>query len=263
MTERDEVVDRNWEEFLAFLYELPAKLKPGRQGIRVVRDNLQALVEEMVLPTLTSQEERELFPLGFSPTESDLKIAAGVGIERQLISPKDYERALRADKAAGPFGFLQTSSGKTFGESVAPLIAEFWIRGPNDGFAKMPNTALYDVGWTPSDTGRLLRIELKASSESNPRFQQIRHPRMTTPDAPEPEYDVLLCLGLSNAGLEWWAFSADDIVNLIASGQLVLQHGAGKTDSGTYWLTMKRKVRDTFTARQASSETLRAFLLRL
>lgn len=79
--------ERTWDDFLLFLYKMPSTLNPGRQGIRVVRDNLNELVEEKILPQFSPQDHTRLFPLGFSPTESDLKIAAGVALERGLIAP--------------------------------------------------------------------------------------------------------------------------------------------------------------------------------
>lgn len=194
--------ERTWEGFLAFLYELPSRLRLGRQQIRVVRDNLEALVTAKIRPRLTTADEAQLFPLGFSPAESDLKIAAGVGMERGLITALEYEQAVRADKIAGPFGFLQTMSGKTFGESVAPLIARYWLVDEGDSYEKLATKGLYDVRWTPVELGKSIRIELKTSSENRPRFQQIRDPWMIDPDSVSPDYDILLCLRVSNQGLE-------------------------------------------------------------
>jgi hypothetical protein len=257
------MIERTWDDFLAFLYELPSTLNPGRQRIRVVRDSLQALVEEKVLPTFTDEDHSRLFPLGFSPSESDLKIVAGVGLERSLIDPAEYEQALRADKAAGPYGFLQTMSGKTFGETVAPLIARFWLTDEGDQFIKMKNTALYDFGLTLHETDQLSRIELKASSEAFPRFQQIRHPLMTDLTAAVFEYDVLLCLGLSNEGLEWWVFTAADVAQLIEDKVFVPQHGGRKTQSGTFWVHMDAKNRARFADFRTTSESLRAYIRNL
>lgn len=50
------------------------------------------------------------------------------------------------------FSFLQPVSGKTLGESIAPLITEFWLGAEGDAFAKMKATDLYDIAWTPHGT---------------------------------------------------------------------------------------------------------------
>ena len=252
--------ERTWDGFLAYLYELPSRLRPGRQRVGVVRDNLQALIADRVRPNLTPEDEARLFPLGFSPSESDLKIAAGVGLERGWITPGEYEQAIRSDKAASPFGFLQTMSGKTFGETVAPLIARFWLVEDGDGFVKVSNRGLYDFGWTPHETGQSIRIELKASSEEAPNFQQIRHPRMSGTANAEPDYDVLLCLGLSNAGLEWWAFPADAVAAFIADNVFTPQHGGTKMESGTYWVRIRPAERERFLQFASPSESLREFV---
>jgi hypothetical protein len=246
-----------WDEFLVYLYELPSTLRPGRQRIRVVRDHLETLVRERILPTL-DMDDRSLFPLGFSPAESDLKLAAGVGLERGLISAVDYEEALLADKAAGPFGFLQTLSGKTFGETVAPLIARFWLIAEERGdeFQRVKNTEFYDF-WVSLEGGPKKRIEMKASTEDKPNFQQIRHPKMTNRAAELYEYDLLLCLGLSNDGLEWWIFTASDVDEFIQTGVFTPQHGGKKTDSGTYWVRLDRLKRARLAAHFSTSVRLR------
>ena len=255
--------ERTWEDFLAFLYELPSQLRPGRQRIGVVRNNLQALVMGKVYPELTVDDEARLFPLGFSPAESDLKIAAGVGLERGLITSMEYERAIRADKAASPFGFLQTMSGKTLGETVAPRIAQYWLVEEGDGFVKVSTQGLYDFVWTPRETGRQVRVELKASSEEHPNFQQIRHPRMSGTTESDLDYDVLLCLGLSNAGLEWWAFPADEVESFIIDKVFKPQHGGTKMKSGTYWVRIRPADRIQFKRFATDSESLRGFVLSL
>ena len=257
------MAERTWDDFLAFLYELPAQIRPGRQGIRVMRDNLEELVEEHVIPGFSESDRNALFPLGFSATESDLKLSAGVGLERKLITPQQYEVALRADKAAGPFGFMQTLSGKTLGETISPMIAQFWLCEEGDQFAKMPNTALYDFGWTPQETGITIRIEMKASSEKNARFQQIRHPRMTDRSAADLEYDILLCLGIANTGLEWWGFPAGRVAELIDQAVFTPQHSAHKAESGTFWVSMKPRERTRLQSHQADSASLRRFLMEM
>ena len=121
----------------------------------------------------------------------------------------------------------------------------------------MKNTALYDFGFTPAETKTLIRIEMKASSEKNPNFQQVRHPRMTNMSATVDEYDILLCLSVSNAGLEWWVFPAADVAQLIADKVITPQHGGQKTDSGTYWVRLDRANRERLANYQATSDQLR------
>lgn len=254
---------RSWDQFLTFLYELPSQLRPGRQQIRVVRDSLERLVAEKVRPGLTDDDERALFPLGFSPAESDLKIAAGVGLERGLVTAQEYEAALRSDIAASPFGFLQTLSGKTFGETVTPLIVRYWLLDAGDTFQKQSTRALYDVAWAPHETGQALRIELKTSSEALPNFQQIRHPRMSSASDAPPDYDVLLCLGISNDGPEWWMFPASSVEQFIETSVFPPQHGGTKMASGTYWVRMNQDNCRAFKSFAVTSDDLRSSLLAL
>jgi hypothetical protein len=170
---------------------------------------------------------------------------------------------LRSDKAAGPFGFLQTLSGKVFGETVAPQIAQFWLHEEGDQFIKMAGGDLYDFRWAVVETGQTIRIEMKASTEASPNFQQVRHPKMTAPDASDFEYDVLLCLHASNAGLEWWAFPAQVVATSIENGAFPPQHGGQKMKSGTFWVRMDAKNRARFQAYQTTSGDLRNFVQNL
>ena len=255
--------ERTWDDFLSFLYKMPSTLNPGRQSIRVVRDNLNNLVAQKVLPYLSTEDHARFFPLGFSPNESDLKIASGVALERSLIEPQEYEQALREDKKAGPFGFLQTLSGKAFGETVAPKIAEYWLSAEGDSFAKLPNTDLYDFAFTPKEVDRPIRVELKASSQEPPNFQQIRDPKMTNKSALTNEYDVLLCISVANTGLRWWIIPADDIPQLINDGFITLQHGGQKTDSGVYWVQMDKRRTPRMVKYESTSEELRMKLILL
>lgn len=255
--------ERTWEDFLTFLYGMPSQLRPGRQRIAVVRDNVQTLVTDRVRPRLTPDDESRLFPLGFSPAESDLKIAAGVALERGLITPTEYEGAIRADKAASPFGFLQTVSGKTFGETVAPLITRYRLVDEGDEVVKVSNRGLYDFSWLPREKTQRISIELKSSSEEYPNFQQIRHPRMSGTTESRSDYDVLLCLGLSNEGLEWWAFPAPEVESFIAANVFTPQHGGTKMESGTYWIRIKSADRLCFEQFTADAESLRDFVREL
>jgi hypothetical protein len=86
---------------------------------------------------------------------------------------------------------------------------------------------------------------------------------MTDPSASTPEYRMLLCLGLRNEGLEWWVFPAERVVEAIESGEFGPQHGGSKAASGTYWVTMDRSMRATFSEYFTDSETLREIILRI
>lgn len=153
-------------------------------------------------------------------------------------------------------------SGKTFGETVAPLIARYWLVDQGDEFVKMSNREVYDFGWLPRESDKTIRIEMKASSEDSPNFQQIRHPRMSGV-ASTLDYDVLLCLGLSNAGLEWWAFPADEVETFIAAKIFTPQHGGTKMESGTSWIRIRPTDRNRFKRFESDSNSLRTFIREL
>lgn len=132
----------------------------------------------------------------------------------------------------------------------------------NLGVATAPVDSARQMMRTPHEGGHV-RIELKASTEDQPRFQQIRHPRMTNPTVPGYEYDALVCLHVSNAGLEWRVIPAANVLQSIESGEMPPQHGGRKVASGTYWVQMNDENRARFAAFQVSSQQLRDALLRL
>lgn len=215
-----------------------------------------------MLPFLSSQDQANLFPLRFDSEASDLKIAAGVGLERGLITEGEYHQALLDDLRRSPLAFLQTVSGKAFGETVAPKITSFWIMQFGDALRKQPGSAYFDLLWRPKEKPAGLRIELKASSEApNFRFQQIRDPWMGK--APAIDYDVLLCLGATNSGLEWWAIPATQITPLHEKGILTNQHGGQKSEGNTLWMSMDGKTRNQLQEFFVQSENLRTRLLEL
>jgi hypothetical protein len=199
-----------WSEFVAWA-TLQAAQASGRPALRRRWVGLRALANQ-VKDQIGPEEVRRLLGKDFSqldPEHNDLKAlvayAAGKGI---LPDAAVLQTALRDDADADPLYFLAAHSGKTFGEKYAPMFAEFWLSQGSDEWSKKKSSDLYDVGWTPSELGgREIRIELKASSEQ-PKylFQQIRHPKMSGGEA--PDYDLLLCVGVSAAALEWWAIPA-------------------------------------------------------
>lgn len=130
----------SWDEFVAFCEStLKKSVRQGRGSLKPSRVALMQLIDRQVFPYLSAEDQQRLFPLGYDPEASDLKIAAGVALERGLIGDSDYRLALLDDLRRSPLAFLQTVSGKAFGESVAPRITRFWIEEPGDQVVKQPN----------------------------------------------------------------------------------------------------------------------------
>jgi hypothetical protein len=252
-----------WDEFAAYCQQtLRREVRQGRASLRPSRIALTELIQSAVLASLSPQDQAKLFPLGFDPEASDLKIAAGVGLERGLITENDYHLALLDDLRRSPLAFLQTVSGKAFGETVAPKITSFWIMQPGDGLAKQPGSTYFDLLWRPSEKRAGLLIELKASSEAPGfRFQQIRDPWMGK--AATMDYDVLLCLGATNSGLEWWVIPATQIMPLYQERILTNQHGGQKSEGNTLWMSMDTRTRNRLQEFFVQSENLRTRLLEL
>ncbi len=143
--------------------------------------------------------------------------------------------AIRADDQVAPLFFLARLSGKAFGEVVAPQLCQFWIADESDGWDKRPGTDFYDVGWTPHELGRPLRLEVKASSEAPAYgFQHVRPPRIAQRTA--FSYDALLCLGVTGKSLEFWLIPSSHVDTYIKNGTFARQHGGRKTglESNTY-----------------------------
>lgn len=253
----------SWDEFVAFCEStLKKSVRQGRGSLRPSRVALMKLIDSQVLPHLSTEDQKRLFPLGYDPEASDLKVAAGVALERGLISESDYRLALLYDRRRSPLAFLQTVSGKAFGESVAPRITQFWIEELGDQLVKQPGSAYYDLAWYPHEKQMTLRIELKASSEApGYRFQQIRDPWMS--GSGSIDYDVLLCLGTTNSGLEWWVIPATELPHLRAIGALTNQHGGQKSTGNTLWMTMDAARRARLEPFSVQSEQLRRRLITL
>lgn len=188
------------------------------------------------------------------------------------------QEALREDMRADPLFFLASHSGKTFGEKYVPLISQFWLSKEGDGWAKKSSKDLYDVGWSPRELGGgEVRIELKASSEHPAYlFQQIRHPRLSGHAA--PDYDVLLCCGVSAGSLTWWAIPASRFDEFVENGKtpqtsvvITRHHGkrraiwndeCGYTDEGWFRADARsRLILDAFSC--AASPDLREHILEM
>lgn len=192
----------------------------GRRALRRRWTTLRALAEQ-VSRKLSPEEIEALLGKRFEqldPEHNDLKALVAYGLGKGVIgNPDQLQGVLRTDIRADPLHFLAQHSGKTFGEKFAPLFAQFWLAEAGDGWEKQSSRGHFDVQWTPRETKAAIRIELKASSEQpGYLFQQIRHPRLS--GAGEPDYDLLLCLGVSAGSLEWWAIPGPDLDSLAETG---------------------------------------------
>ncbi len=269
-----------WDEFVAWA-AVQAAQASGRPALRRRWVGLRALANQ-VKDKIGPEEVRRLLGKEFSqldPEHNDLKAlvayAAGKGI---LPDASLLHVTLSDDTKADPLFFLAAHSGKTFGEKYAPLFAQFWLAADGDEWSKKKSSEYYDVGWKPRELGgREVRIELKASSE-HPKylFQQIRHPKLS--GGRDPDYDVLLCIGVSAATLEWWAIPASRFDEFADNGttpadQAVItsQHGKGRRiwnadrgydDEG--WLRADPAVRTVLRGFGCSNSSgLRAAVLRM
>lgn len=235
----------------------------GRAGFLRDWKELEQLFSNNVLPHLDASLVRDLLGKDVGelhPEQNDLKALCAYGVHAGWVTADAFRHALASADASSPLWFLAGKSGKTFGETVAPVIAEFYLLEPGDQWEKMPSTELYDIAWSPRETGATYRIELKASSERNPRFQQIRPPRMK--GGRRNEYDALLCLGVFRDAIEWWLLPAEDVTRLMEEHVITQQHNAGKHRTDSYWCVVDA---DTRAALQAchipSSRMLRDTLL--
>lgn len=201
-----------WDEFVEWAIQQSAD-SGGRKALRRRWTTLRALADQ-VADKISPAEIQLLLGKPYEqldPEHNDLKALVAYGAGKGIVTdPLQLQNVLRDDTRADPLYFLAQHSGKTFGEKFAPLFAKFWLLCEGDSWVKQSSGAFYDVAWTPSGRSKEIRIELKASSEQpGYRFQQIRHPRMS--DGENPDYDLLLCLGVSAGSLEWWAIPAEDL----------------------------------------------------
>ena len=209
-----------WDDFVEWAIEQAAQTG-GRKALRRRWATLRALAEQ-VSKQVPAQEIEALLGKPYDqldPEHNDLKALVAYGAGKGIVTdPKQLQDVLRDDIRADPLYFLAQHSGKTFGEKFAPLFAEFWLTAKDDSWEKQSSKGLYDVGWTPHERkGKDIRIELKASSEHPAYlFQQIRHPKLS--GAADPDYDLLLCLGVSAGSLEWWAIPAEHLDRFAETG---------------------------------------------
>lgn len=208
-----------WDEFVEWAIG-QATAEGGRRALRRRWVTLRALADD-VAREVPAEEIEALLGKPYEqldPEHNDLKALVAYGAGRGIITdPTRLQCALRRDIRADPLNFLAQHSGKTFGEKFAPLIARFWLAQPGDGWEKQPSKGHFDVSWTPNETKKRVRIELKASSEQpGYLFQQIRHPRLS--EASVDDYDLLLCLGVTAGSVEWWAIPAAELDGLAETG---------------------------------------------
>lgn len=255
-------MEKTWESFALFCRSLQAETGMGRASLRRKWSNLRQLANR-VLGDLSAEEVASLLgkqPIELDPEHNDLKAVVSYAVGKGLLSAVDVRSALERDAKESPLHFLAELSGKAFGESVAPKICQFWLCVSGDQWVKQPASAYYDLLWVPAETQKRVRIEVKASSEAPAfRFQQIRDPRMSGGNT--WDYDVLLCLGVTAASVEFWWIPAADIIALIESGVFTNQHGGAKVDSHTYWVTTDAVVRRRLLAYSTAADSLRAHAL--
>lgn len=251
-------------EFQRFCQQLAQHIGVGRAGLRRDWSAVDRLVRDLVLPRMTADQVHELLDKEPSRLEgelNDLKALGAYGVARGWLESRDLRAALQAADASNLLWFLANVSGKTFGGSVAPKLAEYWLCEEGDEWNRRKDVEYYDYDWRVAALGSIIRLELKASSEKNPRFQQIRDPRMSrTPES--YDYDGCLCLGGYGGKLEWWYFPADAVEMLIRRDVITPQHGAHKIVSGTYWITLNKRMRPILQDFRVSSQGLRDSILK-
>ena len=197
-----------------------------------------------------------------NPEENDFKALASYAVGKGLIDAEDVRQALRDDNVEAPLYWLAGLSGKTFGENVSPRICAYWLQRDEDHWKKHPGTDYFDVSWTPYETSKPVRIEIKASSEApGYRFQQIRDPRQT--GAVGLDYDALLCAGVTASELEFWFIPGREVVRFIDSGVFANQHGGAKSVSNTFWFVADARTRTTLVEYRAEATELRELALSL
>jgi len=252
------------KDFHAFCQDLAAQVGVGRRGLRRDWSALEKLVRDHVLPRMPEAEVKKLLGKGIAKLEAeenDLKAIAAYGAAQGWVDAASLCRALEEADRSNPLWFLARVSGKTFGAAVAPRLAEYWLCEEGDRWTRRKDVEFYDYDWYVAAIGSTIRLELKASSERNPRFQQIRDPRMSrNPEA--YDYDGCLCVGGHGGALEWWYFPAKAVEDLIHREVFPPQHGGRKMVSGTFWVTVSKKNREILEEFRVPSEWLRNFILK-
>lgn len=255
-------MDKTWESFALYCRSIHEETKIGRASLRRKWSSLRKLAGT-ALKVLPAEEVVSLLgkrPSELDPELNDLKAVVSYAVGKGLLSAEAVRTALEQDTEESPLHFLAELSGKTFGETIAPKLCQYWLCIPGDQWLKQPGSAYFDMLWVPAGTQKPVRIEVKASSEAPAfRFQQIRDPRMS--GGSTWDYDVLLCLGVTATSVEFWWIPAVDVIALIESGVFTNQHGGAKVDSHTYWVTTDAAVRRRLSAYSTTAESLRTHAL--
>jgi len=260
------------------MQSLSEGISVGRPALRRSWQTLRDLAAKHS-PQLDDSEIQRLLGKAYDdldPEKNDLKALVAYAIGKGLGDPEELLEALASDVTSEPMAFLAQLSGKSFGETWAPRIAQFWLCADGDGWSKKRPTNYYDIDFAPTERpGQEVRIEVKASSEHPEfRFQQIRHPQLS---GEESAYDLLLCLGVTAGSLEWWAIPTarlDDFADNGATpeGRIIItkHHGnrapiwnadAGYADEG--WFCANEKARRVLAEYHTTSEPLRQRVMKL
>jgi len=268
----------SWNEFASWILDRAMEAPTGRASLLRRWQHLRSLaktalrdVPDSEIVTLLGKPKEQL-----DPETNDLKAAIAYAIGNGYLKDSAaLQRALTEDMRSDPLYFLASMSGKAFGETWSPLIAQYWIRHEDDDWTKKGARAYFDVSWFPYELGgRECRIELKASSEYPKfRFQQIRHWKLSGEDG--PDYDILLCMGVTASSLEWWVIPSQELDSLAENGTtsekdivIIRHHGkrrpiwnekVGYTDEG--WFVTDSRARELLERFHVESEGLRDKIL--
>jgi hypothetical protein len=262
--------DRSWKRFSQYMACETGTTGYGRQALRRQWRNLRSLastcsakISDAEISGLLGKSRASL-----DPEKNDLKALVAYCVGKGIAEGRALIEALERDLTSEPMAFLAEHSGKSFGEKWAPVIAKYWLANREDHWNKMGAKDFYDIGWTPTETQREIRLELKASSEAPAfRFQQVRHPRLSGATS---GYDIPLCLGVTASSLEWWVIPTRALGGIAnngttASKRIVIRkhHGkdapiwnntAGYTDEG--WFSTDERCRSILRPYQTTSENL-------
>lgn len=252
-----------WAGFADFCKALALQQRKGRASLRRDWRHLRVLADE-VFPQIPDEVAHALLGKAkeaADPEENDVKALIAWAVGRGFLDPSALRDALDADNVSSPLYWLATLSGKSFGENVAPQLCAYWLLHDGDEWRKQTGRAYFDIQWTPGEhPQRSVRMELKASSE-NPgfRFQQIRDPRHTGAD--ELDYDLLLCVGVTAATMEFWSIPAREVAEYIDDGTFGNQHGGSKMTSNTFWFVTDVRTRAKLRGYYTEAVSVRQFAI--
>lgn len=142
-------------------------------------------------------------------------------------------RPQRESLRGGPFEWLQTLSGKVFGERVGPLITRFFLEDEYKSRLRADHDFIFNRK----------KFELKTGTGHSEKgvflFEQIR---------PQQDWDALLCIGIAGNSIEFFVMPKKFIADAIGlwrkgkSSLITPQHGGAKhrdrkgPQADTFWL---------------------------